>query len=342
MVEGGLTYRDAGVDLDAARRTKARMAELVEGTHTAAVTSRFGSFGGRFRATAGRELVASADGVGTKLKVAFLSGRHDTVGADLVNHCVDDILAEGARPLVFLDYIACGTLDPDTVVQVVSGLAGAYRANGCALLGGETAEMPDFYAPGEYDLAGFIVGESAYPTVAERRVAPGDVLIGLRSDGFHTNGYSLIRKIVFERLRLDVDDRFPGTTESVAEVLLRPHRSYLSDLETSLEAGRVRALAHVTGGGIPGNLDRILPGDVDAVIRRDTWEVPHEFAVMAESSGADDRELFATFNMGIGMIAVVRGADASQTLEEIRVAGGDAFECGELRPGHGAVRLEEH
>lgn len=340
-MSGGLTYRDAGVDLEAARATKARLSELVRRTRTDAVSSDFGSFGGRFRATPGRELVASADGVGTKLKVAFMADRHDTVGVDLVNHCVNDILVEGATPLVFLDYVACGELDPNTVTEVVTGLARACRDNGCALLGGETAEMPDFYAAGEYDLAGFIVGEVAYPELARRELSAGDRLIGLASSGIHTNGYSFVRALFFGRLGLGAHDRFPGTERSVAEVLLRPHRSYLPILAPSLAAGRVRALAHITGGGIPGNLDRVIGPGLDAVVRPGAWPRPHEFEVIARESGADDAELFQTFNMGVGMIAVVREADVEPVLEQVRAAGCDAFACGELVDGSGAVRLEE-
>ena len=336
----GLTYRDAGVNLAAARATKARLARLVRGTRTDAVSSDFGSFGGRFRSTPGRELVASADGVGTKLKIAFMADRHDTVGADLVNHCVNDILVEGARPLIFMDYVACGVLDPDTVTSVVSGLAAACRANGCALLGGETAEMPDFYAPGEYDLAGFVVGEIAYPELTRRDPEPGDRLIGLASSGIHTNGYSFVRALFFDRLELGVHDPFPGAEGSVSDILLRPHRSYLSILERSLEAGRVRALAHITGGGIPGNVDRVIGGSLDAVVRPGSWPRPHEFDVIARESGADEAELFSTFNMGVGMVAIVREEEAGQVLEEVRDSGCEAFMCGELVEGSGKVHLE--
>lgn len=335
----GLTYASAGVDLEAARLTKSRIAELVAGTRTSTVASTFGSFGGRFRATPGRELVASADGVGTKLKVAFLSGRHGTVGADLVNHCVNDILAEGARPLIFMDYIAFGVLDPDTVTEIVAGLARACQANGCALLGGETAEMPDFYAAGEYDLAGFIVGEVVYPDLADRDPGPGDALIGLPSSGLHTNGYSFARTLLFDRLGLSVDDAFPGSDESVADVLLRTHRSYLHALESSLAAGRIRALAHITGGGIPGNLDRVLGPALDAVVRLDSWTPPHEFAVIADASEASNEELFQTFNMGVGMIAIIRPDEVHATLAGIRDAGCDAFVCGEVVNGGGNVRM---
>ncbi len=336
----GLTYRESGVDLDAARETKARLAALVAGTRTAAVSSDFGSFGGRFRATPGRELVASADGVGTKLKVAFLAARHDTVGADLVNHCVNDILVEGATPLIFMDYVACGTLNPDTVTEVVAGLADACKNNGCALLGGETAEMPDFYAPGEYDLAGFVVGEVEYPNVGAREFGPGDRLVGLASSGFHTNGYSFLRELLFNRLGLSVTDPFPDHEVSVADVLLRPHRTYLPALATSLTAERIHGLAHITGGGIPGNLDRVLTPTVDAVVRVDAWELPSEFAAVAKTSAADPLELFRTFNMGVGMIAIVREADVEAVESDIRAAGCAAFECGRLVAGEGRVRLE--
>lgn len=337
----GLTYKDAGVDLEAARATKTRLADLVESTRTEIVSSSFGSFGGRFRTTPGRELVASADGVGTKLKVAFLSGRHDTVGADLVNHCVNDILTEGARPLIFMDYVACGTLDPDTVTSVVAGLAGACRENGCALLGGETAEMPDFYAAGEYDLAGFVVGEIAYEGLSARDVRSGDRLIGLEASGFHTNGYSFLRALFFDRLGLSVDDPFPGLDASVADVLLRPHRSYLDTLAPSLDADRIRGLAHITGGGIPGNLDRVLPDDLDARVDAGAWPRPHEVAVVADRSGAAPEELFQTFNMGVGMIAVVRPDAAAAVLESVREAGSPAWEIGELVAGSGRVVMED-
>lgn len=340
MTERGLSYREAGVDLEAAASAKARLGEIVEATRTAAVSGGFGSFGGRFRATAGRELVASADGVGTKLKVAFLTGRHDTVGLDLVNHCVNDILTEGAAPLVFLDYFACGALDPDVVVEVVSGLAAACRECGCALLGGETAEMPDFYAPGEYDLAGFIVGQVEFPEVGERRVQEGDRLIGLASSGLHTNGYSFARRLLFDRLGLGVDDPFPGTGSTVGEVLLEPHRSYLAALEPSCRAGRVRALAHVTGGGIGGNLGRVLPDGLTAVVETASWKPAPEFVFMAEESGAPSEEMYRTFNMGVGMIAVVSAADEGAVQRDLADAGCEAVTIGRLVAGPGGVVLE--
>lgn len=339
-MESGLTYRDAGVDLEAAAHVKTRLGELVEQTRTEAVAAGFGSFGGRFRASPGRELVASADGVGTKLKLAFLTDRHDTVGIDLVNHCVNDVLTEGAVPLVFMDYFACGVLDPDTVVAVVSGLAAACRENGCALLGGETAEMPGSYPPGEYDLAGFIVGQTEYRAVADRELRIGDRIVGLASSGLHTNGYSFVRRLLFDRLGLDVSDPFPGVDASVGDVLLRPHRSYLEVLRGSCEAGMIRALAHVTGGGIPGNLGRVLPGTLSARVRPAAWTPPAEFRFLWDESGVSRDEMYRTFNMGIGMLAVVSPEDEAKLCRVVE--GGDcaAFPCGEILEGDGSVILE--
>jgi phosphoribosylformylglycinamidine cyclo-ligase len=338
--ESRFTYRSAGVDRSAAEAVKRRLGELVDSTRTAGVRAAFGSFGGRFALEAGGELVASADGVGTKLRVAFMADRHDTVGEDLVNHCVNDILTEGAVPLFFLDYFACGRLDPDVAVAVVSGVARGCRANGSALLGGETAEMPDSYPDGEYDLAGFIVGRVAYPEVSRRELRAGDQLLGLASTGLHTNGYSLARAILFGELGLDVSDPWPGLGGTIGEVLLRVHRSYLEPLRGPCEAGRVRALAHITGGGIPGNLERILPPRLDAVVRTDSWQAPAEFRSLAKLGGIGSEEMFRTFNMGIGMIAAVGSDDAEEVLRAIEAAGCPACRCGQLEAGSGRVRLE--
>jgi phosphoribosylformylglycinamidine cyclo-ligase len=277
-----ITYRDAGVDRAAASAAKFRILDLIKSTTTGSVVPNPGGFGGLCRIPENlREplLVSSADGVGTKLKVAMLSGRHDTIGHDLVNHCVNDILVEGARPLFFLDYIGMGALDPGVVEQIVGGVAAGCLENGCALSGGETAEMPDFYGPGEYDLAGFIVGVvEDSKRIGKHRVRHGDVLLGLASNGFHTNGYSLVRKIVFDRLSLDVGDHYPGSSETVADVLLRVHRSYLAPLDALLAQERIHALAHITGGGIPENLDRVIPDGLSARVHRKSWEVPADFA----------------------------------------------------------------
>ncbi|MDT8436407.1 MAG: phosphoribosylformylglycinamidine cyclo-ligase [Gemmatimonadota bacterium] len=336
-----LTYRDAGVDLDAAGELTDRLAAVVEATRTAGVASGFGSFGGRFRLPADSELVASADGVGTKVLVAARAGVHGTVGEDLVNHCVNDILAEGAEPLFFLDYFACGRLDPDVAVAVVEGVARGCVRNGCALLGGETAEMPDVYGPGEYDLAGFIVGRRRFPLPGRDGVEAGDVLVGLPSSGLHTNGYSLARRIFADRLGLALDDSCPGLgEETVARALLRVHLSYLDVLRPGLEAGRIRALAHITGGGIPGNLARVLPPHLDAVVRLDAWETPPLFALLAEAAGLNDAELYRTWNMGLGMVAIVGAGEAEALLAGSELAGTGAVACGHVEPGEGRVRLE--
>jgi phosphoribosylformylglycinamidine cyclo-ligase len=336
-----LTYRDAGVDLDAAERAKARLKDLVALTRDEHTLSELGSFGGLYRLPGGFEapvLVSSTDGVGTKLKVAFAAGRHDTVGQCLVNHCINDILVQGARPLFFLDYLATGALDENVVREVVKGVAIACRDNGCALLGGETAQMPDFYAPGEYDLAGFVVGVVERSRILDgTRVRSGDVLVGLASSGLHTNGYTLARRIVFEELGLGVDDELPGTGRSVADELLAVHRSYLAALASPLEAGVLHALAHVTGGGIPGNLPRVLPSGLGARIERGSWEVPAVFGALQRGGRVTDEEMDRVFNMGIGMIAVVHEADARAVLEAAERDGIEAWTIGRVVPGGGVV-----
>ncbi len=339
MNDAPLTYKQTGVDIESADQVKGVLKELVESTRTRAVRGGFGSFGGRFSAGGSNDLVASADGVGTKLMIAFRADRHDTVGEDLVNHCVDDILAEGAAPLVFMDYFATGRLSPRVAVEVVEGVARGCRANECALLGGETAEMPGFYRDGEYDLAGFIIGRQQWPEVARRDIRQGDLLVGLPSSGFHTNGYSFIRAVVFDRLGLDMESEWPGSGESVAAVLLRVHRSYLTRLRGPAEAGIVRAAAHVTGGGIPGNLSRILPVDLDAIVDTRSWEVPNEFRTLAEASRAPPTEMYRTLNMGIGMVLVVRAVDAGALCASL-AGGGGGVVCGEIVSGEGRVRLE--
>jgi phosphoribosylformylglycinamidine cyclo-ligase len=330
-----LSYRDAGVDRAAAERAKSRIGEIVASTAVEGVLSELGSFGGLFRVPAGLRspvLVSSADGVGTKLKVAIRAGRHDTVGQDLVNHCVDDILVEGARPLFFLDYIGMGSLDEGVVEALVSGIGQACRQNACALLGGETAEMPDFYAPGDYDLAGFVVGiveEHARP--GAHRARAGDVLIGVASNGFHTNGYSLLRALLFDRLGLDLDDPFPGTGDRVGEVLLRVHRSYLGPVHPLIHDGAVHSLAHITGGGIPGNLNRSIPPDLQARVDTASWDLPPEFRGVMESGGIDRTEMFETFNMGVGLVLVVPSAQADAVAATLAGAGEAAWVMGELR-----------
>ncbi|MDP9347644.1 MAG: phosphoribosylformylglycinamidine cyclo-ligase [Gemmatimonadota bacterium] len=343
MPEPGLSYRDAGVDIDAAHRAMRGVAELVRSTATPDTLSELGSFGGLYRIPGDVRrpvLVASTDGVGTKLKIAFLSGRHGTVGEDLVNHCVNDILVQGARPLFFLDYVGVGRLEPGTVESIVEGVARGCRANGCALLGGETAEMPDFYAAGEYDIAGTIVGVVEEERVIDgSAIRPGDALVALGSSGLHTNGYSLARRVVFERMGLSVDDPFPGEEASVAEVLLRVHRSYLASLRPLIERGEVRGMAHITGGGLVDNVPRVLPEGVDARFERGSWEVPNVFRVLQREGGVEEGEMFRAFNMGVGMVVVVAGDSADGVVRELRAAGEEAWIAGEIAPGGRTVLL---
>ncbi len=344
MSERGLSYRDAGVDIDAANLAKSGISELLRSTRTADTLSDLGSFGGLYRVPRGMNdpvLVASTDGVGTKLKLAFMTGNHQTVGEDLVNHCVNDILVQGARPLFFLDYVGMGRLEPGTVESLVAGIARGCRHNGCALLGGETAEMPDFYAPGEYDLAGTIVGIVEEDRVLDgSAIQAGDVIIALASSGLHTNGYSLARRIIFDRMGLTVDDRFPEEEGTVGEVLLRVHRSYLNSLLPQLEAGRIRGLAHITGGGLLENLPRVLPAGVSARIRRDSWHVPALFRVLQGEGGVAEEEMYRAFNMGVGMVAVVAADEADGLLHALHEAGEEAWLAGEIVPGEGTVLLD--
>ncbi len=334
-----LTYAGSGVDIDAQDRALARIKGLAKATFTRGVLSEIGAFGGLFSLDpddpAGTVLVASADGVGTKLKVAQLAGVHDTVGEDLVNHCVNDILVQGARPLFFLDYLATGHLDPETAVQVVAGLAAGCERNGCALLGGETAEMPGFYAPGEYDVAGFIVGSVRRDRMLTADgVAAGDALVALPSSGLHTNGYSLARTVFFDVLGLSVDDVLPGTGRTVAEELLAVHRSYLGAVGPLVDAGLVRSAAHITGGGIPDNLPRALPGHLGADIDLRSWDEPPLFEIIRRAGRVPEADMRRTFNLGVGMILVVADGNLGEVLE--RLAGhGPAWVIGRVAEGPG-------
>jgi phosphoribosylformylglycinamidine cyclo-ligase len=336
-----MDYRGAGVDIGAADRAKERIKALVESTATAGSRGAFGGFGGMFKLPSGMRspvLVSSADGVGTKIKVAVDAGRHDTIGHDLVNHCANDILVQGALPLFFLDYVAFGVLLPDVVEQVVSGVAAGCRENGAALLGGETAEMPGVYTPPDYDLAGFIVGAVEESGIlGPERVHEGDVLIALASSGLHTNGYSLARRIVRERLHLDVQDRFPDVEQSVADVLLRVHRSYVSLLSPHLES--IHAMAHITGGGIPGNLVRVLPPELDAEVDLTSWEPPHEFLVLEKAGAVARPEMLRAFNMGVGMIVVASARAADLIIAAGLKAGIASWVAGDVTRGSGAVVL---
>ncbi len=323
-----MDYKHSGVDIDAGNEVVRRIKGLAKSTATRGVVSDLGSFGGLFhlgaRALADPVLVASADGVGTKLRVAFLAGIHDTIGVDLVNHCVNDILVQGAEPLFFLDYLATGRLDPDVAVKIVEGLARACRENGCALLGGETAEMPGFYADGEYDVAGFIVGAVERAKVIDgRSIAPGDVLIGVPSSGLHTNGYSLARSIVFDRLKLSVDDRVADLGATVGEALMAPHRSYLPLLRPLLADARItiKGMAHITGGGITDNLPRVLPEGTDAVVDLNAWDVPALFRWLEAAGQVPREDMLRTFNMGIGLILVVAAGAAADVMAALGAAG---------------------
>ncbi|MCC6319194.1 MAG: phosphoribosylformylglycinamidine cyclo-ligase [Gemmatimonadaceae bacterium] len=337
----GLDYRAAGVDIEAADDAKGRIRRLVESTRTAGCVGDFGTFGGLFRAPqqAGAVLVSSADGVGTKIKVAIDANVHDTVGHCLVNHCTNDILALGATPLFFLDYVAFGALVPSVVEGVVAGVAAGCRENGCALIGGETAEMPGVYTPPDYDLAGFIVGVVQEDrTIGAARVRDGDALVAFESSGLHTNGYSLARRIVFERMRLSVGDAFPGEAgATVAQVLLRVHRSYLATVRPMLD--RVHALAHITGGGLPGNLNRALPPDLDAVVDEASWALPNVFRVLEDGGQVARDEMFRAFNMGVGAVAIVARGDADAMIAAAGDAGVGAWVLGGVRPGTGVVQF---
>lgn len=336
-----LDYRSAGVDIDASDDAKRRIRRLVESTYTDGVRGAFGAFGGMFRIPSDVPnplLVASADGVGTKTRVAIEAGRHDTIGHDLVNHCVNDILVQGAKPLFFLDYVAFGRLEPAVVEAVVAGVAAGCNENGCALLGGETAEMPGIYTPPDYDLAGFIVGcVSEERVLGPARVMDGDVLIGLASTGLHTNGYSLARRIVQERMKLTVQDQFPGMDLSVADALLAVHASYLAAVAPALDG--VHAMAHITGGGLPGNLDRALPPTLDAVVDLSSWEVPVLFRELARAGAVSDVEMFRSFNMGVGMVVICDGSHASTVIQDAARAGITGWRLGDVRPGAGRVVL---
>ena len=338
-----LTYRDAGVDIEAGDEAVRRIARLARATLRPEVLGGIGGFAGFVRVPTGyREpvLVSSTDGVGTKLKVAFLADRHDTVGVDLVAMGVNDVLAHGAEPLYFLDYIATARLDPDRVETLVRGVAEGCRQAGCALVGGETAELPDLYAPGEYDLAGFAVGIVERAGIVDGAgVRPGDVVVGLASSGLHANGYSLARRIVFDGLRLRLDDVLPGTGRTVADELLMPTRIYVKPVLALLRDVPVRAMAHVTGGGITGNLPRVLPEGCRAVIRKSAWTVPPVFGTLAGSGRVTEAEMFATFNMGIGYTLVVRAADAGRACGALGASGEHAVPIGEIVAGARGVEL---
>ena len=332
-------YRDAGVDLAAQEQALAGIGGLVKSTFTQGVLSGLGAFGGLFALPDSlREpvLVASADGVGTKLAVARMAGDFGTVGGDLVNHCVNDILVQGATPLFFVDYVGAGKLDAERMMSLLRGVADACVDNGCALLGGETAEMPGFYQPGDYELVGFIVGAVERVAILDgSAVRAGDVLIGLASAGLHTNGFSLARRAFFDLAGLDLASRLPESDRTVRDVLLAPHLSYLRLLKPLLGDPRLRALAHITGGGLTDNLPRVLPPGLGAVVELGGWRVPQEFAVIQRLANVHTEEMYRVFNMGVGMVLVTDPAGAPDLLAELGAAGGQPFLLGSVQAGEG-------
>jgi phosphoribosylformylglycinamidine cyclo-ligase len=339
-----ITYSDAGVSIDAANAAVERIKLLARGTFNARTLSEIGTFGGMFDgAFPGMQspvLVASADGVGTKLKIAFLTGTHHTVGRDLVNHCTNDILVQGARPLFFLDYVATGVLAPDVIVRIVEGVAAGCRENKCVLLGGETAEMPGFYAEGEYDIAGFIVGVVDRGKVIDgSRIAPGDTLLALPSAGLHTNGYSLARKLFLEVAGYDASTHLEALGATVGEALLRPHLSYLRPLEGLLDTGALKGLVHITGGGLLENIPRVLPSGTAAEIRRDAWPVPPVFQLMQEIGNVAEAEMHRTFNMGVGMVVICAPVDAENIKAHLDGLGEACYEIGRVTEGDRTVTL---
>jgi len=339
-----MRYKDTGVDIDAGNEAVKRMKGWVRQTFSPAVLADLGGFGGLFRFDVKRYrdpvLVSSIDGVGTKLKLAFLAKKHDTVGQDLVNHCVNDILVQGARPLFFMDYIGAGKIEPSVVAEIVKGLSIACKENGCALLGGETAEMPGFYQLGEYDVAGCIVGILERGKLIDgRTIRPNDGVIGLASTGLHTNGYSLARKILFGKCKYQVDGYLPELRTTVGKALLKVHRSYLKPLSPLIDRGLIKGLAHITGGGFYENIPRILPQGCRVEIRRDSWPIPALFGLLQEKGRVPEREMYRVFNMGIGMIAVVREKDKAAVLRQLGLVRQEAWEIGRVVKGKKAVRI---
>jgi phosphoribosylformylglycinamidine cyclo-ligase len=340
-----LSYADAGVNIPVWNRARKRIGKLVESTFNKNVVGKFGHFGGMFSLASLKGykkpiLVSSVDGVGTKLAIAAETGIHNTVGMDIVNHCINDILVLGAKPLYFLDYIATGKLDPDVFVKILDGLTRACKAADCVLIGGETAEMPGMYRAGEYDIAGTIVGVVDEKDVIDgSKIRKGDVLIGLRSNGLHTNGYSLARKIVKEVARKSYFDKFSETGRTLGEELLRPHRPYSPVLEL-MKKGLIRGCAHITGGGFTDNVDRVLPPKCDAAIDAKSWTPDPIFAWMQKTGRVENKEMYRTFNMGIGMVLAVKPSDADKVLKAKAIAMFEPRVVGTITAGKGKVNLK--
>ena len=359
-------YAAAGVDIDLGNKVKATLPQLLASTHRREVLGKVGGFGGLFALDVKKYrepiLVSSVDGVGTKLKIAFQQDKHDTIGADLVNHCVNDIAVLGAEPLFFLDYLGTGKLEPHVFTDIIKGFARACAQNNCALIGGETAQMPGFYQKGEYDLSGTIVGvvEKSKMLNGQKTIKRGDVVIGIASSGLHTNGYSLGRKIFFEQLGYEPSSKVPGLKQSIGEELLKEHISYgplVQKLIEKFNNGRaispktprrarsgapypVRAFAHITGGGFVDNIPRVLPKSLDCVIRRGSWDMLPIFKIIEQRSGVPDDELYQVFNMGIGMVAIVAADKADAVLKFIRAQKHQAWIIGEVVKGKGVARVE--
>ena len=344
MAEKKSAYAAAGVDIEAANRTKRSIKEMVKSTFTEGVLGDMGGFGGLF-APPWKEcedpvLVSSVDGVGTKLKLAFMSGIHDTVGVDIVNHCANDILVQGARPLLFMDYLALGSHEPAVVEGIVSGVARGCREIGCVLIGGETAEMSDFYQPGEYDLAGSIVGMVDRKKIVDGTgIKVGDCIIGLGSDGLHTNGYTLARRVILEQAGLGLDEPLGETGRTVVEEMLRPHRAYVNPVMSLLQESMVKGLVHITGGGFWDNVPRTLPDGLSALIQKGSWEVPAVFPFIEKTGGIDEKEMYHVFNMGIGMMVFIEAQQAEHALSLLETAGEKVWVIGEVVEGNQGVRL---
>jgi phosphoribosylformylglycinamidine cyclo-ligase len=337
-----MRYKDAGVDIDAASRAKTEIKRLARRTFNSQVLRDVGAFGGFFalnRLPRDAVLVSSVDGVGTKLKIAFALDRHNTVGADLVNHCINDISVHGAAPLFFLDYLATGKLEPRVVTDVVGGLAGACRLAGCALIGGETAEMPGFYPPGEYDLAGCIVGWVPRKDIIDgSRIRTGDVILGLPSLGLHTNGYSLARRVLLDDGKIDLRERVPELTRTLGEELLAPHRCYWRVLQPLLARGWLNGLVHITGGGLTDNPPRILPRGCVAEVGLGTWPVLPIFRLIARMGAVPEQDMLRTFNMGIGMMLIVAAANLKRVTSALTRQREKFWEIGRIAKGRARVK----
>lgn len=342
MSEQGLTYATTGVSIDAQDDALKRIKPLLQSTHRPEVLSEVGNFGGLFALGEYEKpvLVSSTDSVGTKLKIAFMTGRHDTVGFDIVAHCGNDILVQGAEPLFFLDYIGTSKLHPEVIEQIVSGVAAGCREIGCALIGGEIAEMPELYAMGEYDLVGTMVGvvEEAR-LITGSRIAPGDVLVGLSSLGLHTNGFSLARRIVFEVCDYKVDQYIPELSTTIASELLACHKSYVKSVLALSECCDIKGIAHITGGGLSDNIIRILPPNCCAEVRRGTWDIPPVFPFLQEKGGVDEAEMYHVFNMGVGLVLVLPSNQIDIAIVSLRGSGESPSLIGEIIHGEKCVEI---